>query len=117
LDWLFYFFQDIPEDEFVVINEYMRKHSACNLLKVQCILNILLVKPGILFIDNLILCFIESDDPAVFYRLINGFDTNQLAKRFTGNTLNTIKEIVTSKHTLPAAQRTEIIKKLSDFGV
>ncbi|MDP9080832.1 MAG: hypothetical protein M3O71_25725 [Bacteroidota bacterium] len=117
LDWLFYFFQDIPKDEFIEINEHVSKHSTSDLLKVQSVLNILLFKPDIQLIKNLISYFTESDDPSVFYRLINSLDTNQLAKRFTNETINSIKEIVLSKHAISKDQRNEIIKKLSALGL
>jgi hypothetical protein len=117
LDWLFYFFREIPENEFIEINEYMYRHSKHDLLIVQSILNMLLCKPNSQLISDLTFCFAESNDPAVFYRLINNLDSNQLAKEFTSETMAIIKEIVISKLTISKKQKNEIFKKLFELAV
>ena len=113
LDWLYCFYQDISEAEFISINEYILMNSTYDLLKVQSILNILLLRSDNKLIDDLIMCFTETSDSAVFYRFINGLDTRQLSAKFANETLNDVKMIVKSKIEISIDQRNEIIEKLS----
>ncbi len=82
-------------------------------MKLQSILNILLVRDDIKLIDQLILCLAETDYPAVFYRFTNNLDVDHLAKKFTNEMINAMKEIVISKPEISKNQKVELVEKLS----
>ncbi|WPU99717.1 hypothetical protein SNE26_27265 [Mucilaginibacter sp. cycad4] len=74
LDWLRYFFKHIPKNDFERLNRHALQHNKSDLLKVQAILNLLMVKNDEQLITVLKKVIAKTLLPAVFYRVINMFD-------------------------------------------
>jgi len=108
LDWLYNFTDDIPLQTFYELNGYLTK-SNNERLKIQGILNLLLLDKNNKLIKKLLILLHKSDDHIVFYRLIN---YENLTKIFTMTELKYVAEIIKTKTSLSSTQKSEITERL-----
>ncbi len=71
LDWLFNFFESVPQADFEALNLYALHKCKGELLSVQAILNLLLLKNDEQLVNKLKTCISQTAIPSVCYRVFN----------------------------------------------
>lgn len=110
-DWLFNFAADISTDEYSTVNIHLLKNTSDDLIKAQCILNLMLRNKANEFMKDFIAIITNNRDASVYYRAIACLGNQQLKnykKELRGELLKNIKE----NSFLEQSQKTELASYL-----
>jgi len=111
LDWLFNFFNRIPEDVYLEMNNYLAQ-SNNELLKIQSLININLADNHESIFNELIDFCQKCKDSAVFYRLVRALSILDARKRITTQEISKTHDVINRTPYLSSSQRWELINMI-----
>lgn len=112
LDWLFIFYKEISNDVFIDLNEYSWKSVQDDLIKIQCVLNLLLQEITDEYYERLIQILVNSKDSAVFYRLLNSTPEIPLFFKSNSDRPAEVLSIIETNIYLSISQKDELVSEL-----
>lgn len=99
LDWLSQFHHNISKQRYDEINSLMAAPAKTELLRLQALLNLLYVNRFPTIATSILSLFKTTDNPRLFYRLINNLSENApLWYTFGASTLREIKFLCNEKN-------------------
>ncbi|MFC0517984.1 hypothetical protein ACFFGT_27470 [Mucilaginibacter angelicae] len=116
LDWLYSFFEQVPKPDFERLNKYVLQNNKSELINVQALLNLLLMKNDEQLITSLKTIMGKAALPAVFYRLINVLD-DECFDEIKALVLPDIKLIIEKSGALTVQQKDELTARLQAGGI
>ena len=108
LDWLINFFDDVPSQTFLELNEYLTK-SNNKRLKIQGMLNLLLLNRNAKLVTKLLRLLSKSNDHVLFYRVVS---YKNIRKILTKEMIENIVDIIRTNTGLSQSQKSELTERL-----
>jgi hypothetical protein len=114
LDWLFNFSEEISRNYFADINLHaLRFSNNSGLLRAQSIVNLFLVIDSTMVHEELNLLLTTSNDPAIFYRIVNALYKIEKASKKGIEIKNDIRCAIDCSVSLSEAVKTDLLKHLN----
>jgi hypothetical protein len=109
LDWLANFFDDVPSQTFFELNKYLTK-SNNERLKIQGMLNLLLLNKNPKLVEKLLILLKKSNDHVLFYRVVNYKNIDEI---LTKEMIKNIVDIIRTNTGLSQSQKSELTERFS----